>query len=112
MSLLWGIQCQLRCSTDIEFASGNGVITESSHAIGQDLGDYRSREFSGSLKGFNNVNYPDRHCGCLRFVWKGASARLTVLVQLLRPLPIMCKKKLELQNSTVAWHGLITCRCL
>lgn len=50
---------------------GESKFKKDMYAIREDLGNYRGREYFGSLKGFNNVDNPDRHPGCVRHVWKG-----------------------------------------
>ena len=50
---------------------GESRFTKDMYAIRTDLGAYKSREFLGALKGFENVDCPDRHPGCIRYVWRG-----------------------------------------
>lgn len=59
---------------------GESRFKKDMYAIREDLGEYRSREFLGSLKGFENVDYPDRHPGCIRFVWKGVFEKNETLI--------------------------------
>lgn len=48
--------------------------------IREDLGAYQSREYLGSLKGAVDVDYPDRHPGCIRYVWRGVFEKNETLI--------------------------------
>ncbi len=59
---------------------GESRFKKDMYAIREDLGEYRRREFLGALKGFSNVDYPDRHRGSMRFVWKGIFEKNETLI--------------------------------
>ena len=50
--------------------------------IREDLGDYKSREYLGSLKGHVDPDYPDRHPGSIRFNWRGVFEKNETLITL------------------------------
>ena len=50
--------------------------------IREDLGEYQSREYLGSLKGHVNPDYPDKHPECIRYNWRGIFEKNETLITL------------------------------
>ena len=50
---------------------GESRFRKDMYAIREDFGEYRDREYLGSLKGFVDADQPDRHPGGVRHVWRG-----------------------------------------
>ena len=50
------------------------------YAIREDYGDYRSREYLGCLAGKHDPDRPDRHPGCIRYVWRGVFEKSETLI--------------------------------
>ena len=50
---------------------GESRFKKSMYAIREDLGEYRDREYLGSLRGFVDADRPDRRPGGVRHVWRG-----------------------------------------
>lgn len=46
----------------------------------EDLGRYVTREYLGSLKGHIDQDDPERHPGCVRFVWRGVFEKNETLI--------------------------------
>lgn len=59
---------------------GESRFTKDMYSIRTDLGAYKSREFLGSLNGFQNVDSPDRHPECVRYVWRGLFEKNETLI--------------------------------
>ena len=49
---------------------GESRFRKEMFAVREDFGEYRDREYLGSLKGFVDADRPDRHPGCVRYVWR------------------------------------------
>ena len=50
--------------------------------IREDLGEYKSREYLGSLKGHVDPDYPDKHPECIRYNWRGVFEKNETLITL------------------------------
>jgi len=50
--------------------------------IREDLGDYKSREYLGALKGHVDPDYPDKHPDSVRFNWRGIFDKNETLITL------------------------------
>lgn len=50
--------------------------------IREDLGEYKSREYLGSLKGHVDPDYPDKHPECVRYNWRGIFEKNETLITL------------------------------
>ncbi|MEE9334595.1 MAG: hypothetical protein V3U65_10940 [Granulosicoccaceae bacterium] len=48
--------------------------------IKEDLGEYKSREYLGALKGFVDVDDPDKHPNCIRYNWRGIFEKNETLI--------------------------------
>lgn len=59
---------------------GQSRFKKDMYSIREDLGEYRSREYLGALKGFNDVDRSDRHSGCTRHVWRGIFEKNETLI--------------------------------
>ncbi|MEE9322323.1 MAG: hypothetical protein V3U76_17925 [Granulosicoccus sp.] len=59
---------------------GESRFKKDMYLIREDLGEYRSREFLGLLKGFKDVDHVDKHPGCIRYVWRGNFERNETII--------------------------------
>lgn len=50
---------------------GESKFRKDMYAIRMDLGEYRSREYLGSLRGPRDPDHPDRYPNGVRHVWRG-----------------------------------------
>lgn len=50
--------------------------------IREDLGEFKSREYLGSLKGHVDPDYPDKHPECIRYNWRGIFEKNETLITL------------------------------
>jgi len=50
--------------------------------IREDLGEYKSREYLGSLKGHVDPDNPDKHPECVRYNWRGIFEKNETLITL------------------------------
>lgn len=50
--------------------------------IREDLGEYKSREYLGSLKGHVDPDCPDKHPECIRYIWRGVFDKNETLITL------------------------------
>ena len=50
--------------------------------IREDLGEYKSREYLGSLKGHVDPDNPDKYPECVRFNWRGIFDKNETLITL------------------------------
>ena len=50
--------------------------------IREDLGEYKSREYLGYLKGHVDPDHPDKHPECVRYNWRGIFEKNETLITL------------------------------